>query len=216
MDWSRTRAYSEELRGNIWINLAGRDPHGIVEPGAEYEAVRDRVVAELAELTDPATGRRLVNRVWRREEWFSGPYVERIPDLLVEADYPDIFRPRGKYRGAEPVRHLTVAEMRRRVSGCHRAEGIFIARGAGIRAGAALPPVEITDVAPTILYLLGEPIPNWMDGRVLAEMLEPETLAARPDPRGQAGPNVVDSADTEYSAEEISMLSDRLSGLGYL
>lgn len=216
VDWSRTRAYSEELRGNIWINLAGRDPHGIVEPGAEYEAVRDRVVAELAELTDPATGRRLVNRVWRREEWFSGPYVERIPDLLVEADYPDIFRPRGKYRGAEPVRHLTVAEMRRRVSGCHRAEGIFIARGAGIRAGAALPPVEITDVAPTILYLLNEPIPDWMDGRVLAEMLEPETLAARPDPRGQAGPNVADSADTEYSAEEISMLSDRLSGLGYL
>ncbi|MCX6032304.1 MAG: alkaline phosphatase family protein [Chloroflexi bacterium] len=216
MDWSRTLAYSEELRGNIWINLRGRDPHGIVEPGAEYEAVRDRIIAELAQLTDPVTGRRLVNRVWRREERFSGPYVERIPDLLVEAEYPDIFRPRGKYRGVEPVRHLTLAEMRHRVSGCHRPEGIFIARGAGIRAGAALPPAEITDVAPTVLYLLGEPIPEWMDGRVLTEMLEPEMLAAQPHRRDPKRQEATSASEMDYDAEEIDILSDRLKGLGYL
>jgi len=114
------------------------------------------------------------------------------------------------------VRHLPLAEMRAHVSGCHRPEGIFIARGAGIRAGAVLSPVEITDVAPTILYLLGEPIPAWMDGRVATEMLEPELRAGQPDRRAQVAPDALGSADLEYNAEELKLLRDRLSGLGYL
>jgi hypothetical protein len=201
--------------------------------------VRDRIIAELPLLTDPRTGRRLIKRVWRREERFSGPYVEHLPDLLVEAEYPDLFRPRGRYRGLEPVRHLTVEQMqRRRVTGCHRSEGIFLARGAGIRAGAALPPVEITDVAPTALYLLGEPIPDWMDGRVLAEILKPtvaETTAqsrARCEASRRGGEAVTTNACTvsgsvpvsdtpdaetvEYDDEEARLVAARLKGLGYL
>lgn len=216
VDWSRTLAYSEELRGNIWINLRGRDPQGIVESGAEYEAVRDRIIAELSQLTDPVTGQRLVSRVWRREERFSGPYLESIPDLLVEAEYPDIFQPRGKYRGTAPVRHLTLNEMRRRVSGCHRPAGIFIARGPGVRAGATLPPAEITDVTPTILYLLDEPIPDWVDGRVLTEMLLPELLVERPISKNESGGEYLSSGDFEYSPDDEKIIKDRLTGLGYL
>jgi predicted AlkP superfamily phosphohydrolase/phosphomutase len=215
------------------VNLAGRDPHGIVAPGAAYEAVRDQIIAELSELTDPATGRRLVKKVWRREERFSGPYVERLPDLLVEAEYPDLFRPRvgrSKTCPYEPVRHLTMEEMqRRRITGCHRSEGIFLAYGEGIRAGTALPAVEITDVAPTALYLLGEPVPDWMDGRVLTEIMEPTTLETTgvvtmsmqaisgpaPEP-----PDVEDPRQGaerfEYGDEEARLVTARLKGLGYL
>ncbi|MEI2692188.1 MAG: alkaline phosphatase family protein [Anaerolineae bacterium] len=99
VDWYHTRAFSEELRGNIWINLAGRDPHGIVQPGAEYEALRDQIVATLPALTDAATGGRPIRRVWRREELFHGPYLERFPDLIVEAEYADVFKPRGNVSG---------------------------------------------------------------------------------------------------------------------
>jgi predicted AlkP superfamily phosphohydrolase/phosphomutase len=216
VDWAHTLAYSEEVRGNIWVNLRGRDPHGIVEPGAEYEGVRDRIIAELTSLTDPRTGRRLVDRVWRREERFHGPYLGQLPDLLVEAETPDLFRPRGNYRGVAPVRHLTKEEMLRRVSGCHRSEGILIARGAGIHAGLEFAPVEITDVVPTALYLLGEPVPDWMDGRVLVEILQPELLAERPIERLGPAVSSGSSEDLEYSIDDAQALKDRLTGLGYL
>ncbi len=223
VDWAHTLAYSEEVRGNIWINLKGRDPQGVVTPGAEYEALRSRIISELQDLRDPATGQRLVHRVWRREERFSGPFSERLPDLLVEAAYPDLFRPRGAYTGREPVRHLTVEEMsRRRITGCHRANGIFFAHGPAVQPDLPLAPASILDVAPTVLYLLGEPAPGWMDGRVLTEMLTPAALAAQPvETRPQAPPpvNPADGAGGAvqgYDEAEAQEVTDRRAGLGYL
>ena len=223
VDWAHTLAYSEEVRGNIWINLKGRDPQGVVTPGAEYEALRSRIISELQDLRDPATGQRLVHRVWRREERFSGPFSERLPDLLVEAAYPDLFRPRGAYTGREPVRHLTLEEMsRRRITGCHRANGIFFAHGPAVQPDLPLAPASILDVAPTVLYLLGEPAPGWMDGRVLTEMLTPAALAAQPvETRPQAPPpvNPADGAGGAvqgYDEAEAQEVTDRLAGLGYL
>ncbi len=223
IDWAHTQAFSEEVRGNIWINLKGRDPQGIVSPGAEYEALRQRISAGLHELTDPHSGRRLVRRVWRREELFSGPFSERLPDLLVEADYPDLFRPRGAYTGRQPVRRLTLEEMRRRrITGCHRATGIFMAHGPGVQAGLTLPPASILDVAPTALHLLGEPVPAWMDGRILTELLTPEAQAARPIVTGAqeppAPPSTASGGDDvqNYDETEARAIADRLAGLGYL
>ncbi len=43
IDWSRTRVSSRGQWGHLYINLKGRDPHGIVDP-ADY----DRVCAEVA------------------------------------------------------------------------------------------------------------------------------------------------------------------------
>lgn len=209
--------------GNIWINLKGRDPQGTVAPGAEYEALRQRIINDLQDLRDPRSGKRLVRRVWRREERFTGPFSERLPDLLVEAEYPDLFRPRGAYSGREPVRHLTVDEMRhRRITGCHRATGIFYAHGPAVQPNLALAPASILDVAPTVLYLLGEPTPGWMDGRVLTEMLTPEALAAQPVETGpQTPPPAVltptDGAGVQtYDDAEAQEVTDRLAGLGYL
>ncbi len=222
VDWAHTLAYSEEVRGNIWINLKGRDPHGTVAPGAEYEALRQRIINDLQDLRDPRSGKRLVRRVWRREERFTGPFSERLPDLLVEAEYPDLFRPRGAYSGREPVRHLTVDEMRhRRITGCHRATGIFYAHGPAVQPNLALAPASILDVAPTVLYLLGEPTPGWMDGRVLTEMLTPEALAAQPLETGpQTPPAVLTPTDgvgvQTYDDAEAQEVTDRLAGLGYL
>jgi len=221
VDWAHTLAYSEEVRGNIWINLKGRDPQGTVAPGAEYEALRDRVITGLQDLRDPRTGKRLVRRVWRREERFSGPFSDRLPDLLVEADYPDLFRPRGAYTGREPVRHLTMEEMRhRRITGCHRPNGIFFAHGPAVQADLSLAPASILDVAPTVLHLLGEPVPSWMDGRVLTEMLTPEALAGQPVESRPQTPLPVTSGDgagvQSYDEAEAQEVKDRLAGLGYL
>ncbi len=217
IDWSSTLAYSEEVRGNIWINLRGRDPHGIVEPGEPYETLRSRIIEILPELRDPRSGQPLIKRVWRREERFSGPYVERFPDLVVEAVYPDLFRPRGAYQGSAPVRHLTVEEMRgRRITGCHRAHGIFMARGNGVQPGRWLPGADITDVAPTVMYLLGEPVPTWMDGRVLTDIFTPDVLTQRPVRLDGQTVITAGRADVTYDEADAQKLADRLAGLGYL
>ena len=87
---------------------------------------------------------------------------------------------------------------------------------------------SILDLAPTLLYLLGLPIPRDMDGRVLETMLQPGQLAAHPiafasAPDGGAGSEhdaTAAAPDGEqrgkYSEEEEEAVRRRLQGLGYL
>ncbi len=217
VDWYRTRAFSEELRGNIWINLAGRDPHGLVAPGEEYEALRDQIIATLPELTDPATGQRPIRRVWRREELFSGPYLERFPDLIVEADYADVFKPHGANRSAPAARQMTPAELAQiTITGCHRSNGIFIAWGPDIRPGGQVQGAALIDVAPTALHLLGQPVPVEMDGHVLRAALAGS--AAGPVRAATLNELGFDGAGAEvnFSDAEEEYVRERLAGLGYL
>lgn len=217
VEWSHTRAFSEELRGNIWINLRGRDPQGVVEPGAEYEALRDQIIATLPKLADPVTGDRPIRRVRRREELYSGPYLERLPDLIVEADYPDMFKPHGAFHGAAAVRNLSAEEMRQRaITGCHRMNGVLIAWGPDVQPGSAIADPALIDVAPTVLHMLGQPVPREMDGRVLAETLRGDALGpvrlTTLTELGFDGPG----AEVGFSDDEAEYVRERLAGLGYL
>ncbi|NQT19596.1 MAG: alkaline phosphatase family protein [Planctomycetes bacterium] len=85
LDMARTTAYSWSA-GEVFINLRGREPHGIVEPGDEYEALRSRIIDALENLTD--ANRRLNIRVFRREEVFTGEHVREAPDLMVDVAEP--------------------------------------------------------------------------------------------------------------------------------
>ena len=217
VDWHRTQAFSEELRGNIWINLKGRDPHGVVEPGADYEALRDRIIADLPSAANRESGRQPIRRVWRREELFRGPYLERLPDLIVEADYPDMFKPHGAYHGPETVRYLSPEEMRQRaITGCHRMNGVFIAWGPDVRPGVTLTDAALIDVAPTVLHMLGQHVPKEADGQVLAAVLREDVLGpvktATLAELGFEGPG----AEVSFSEDEADYVRERLAGLGYL
>ena len=79
VDFERTQAFAYGTFGNIVINVRGRERTGTVEPGAEYEAVRDAIASGLRELRDPATGRPIVAAVHRREELFSGRSSSACP-----------------------------------------------------------------------------------------------------------------------------------------
>ncbi|MEA3336849.1 MAG: alkaline phosphatase family protein [Chloroflexota bacterium] len=217
VDWSKTLAYSEELRGNIWINLRGRDPQGIVEPGQAYEALRDNIISTLPQLTDPQSGARLIRHVWRREELYDGPYLEHLPDLIVEADYPDMFKPHAAYRGWAAARQLSPEEMAQRaITGCHRMNGVFIAWGPDVQSASQLGQASLIDIAPTALHLLGQPVPVEMDGRVLSEVLADADSArvstATLEELGLDGTGI----ERGYSDEEADYVRERLAGLGYL
>jgi hypothetical protein len=93
--------------------------------------------------------------------------------------------------------------------------GIFLLAGPGVRQGQVLTDCQVTDAAPTALYCLDQPIPDYMDGRVLTQALEPGLLAGRP-PRlvGVAQDAFGDTA--VLSPEEEREVAERLRDLGYI
>ena len=82
VDWSKTRAYAMGL-GEVYINLKGRESQGIVEPGAEYDALKIELKERLVAMVDPETGESPVSRVVSREEAYSKFDPNMIPDLFV-------------------------------------------------------------------------------------------------------------------------------------
>ncbi len=223
IDWSKTLAYSEELNyaPSIWINVRGRQSEGLVSPGNEYAQVRQTILKRLAELKDPETGERVVKRAYVREELYRGPFLERAPDVVLELnlDRGYSYTCLPSVPGAPPIRWLTEDECRgfkgRNVNGSHRREGVLILTGLSIERGVVLSKAAIEDVTPTILYLLGLPIPVDLDGRVLTEaIVEP----ARPlSSCMQASPTRQDAGQVRpYSLKQEAVLSKRLRDLGYL
>jgi predicted AlkP superfamily phosphohydrolase/phosphomutase len=207
VDWSKTIAYSMGHVGQIYINLQGREPYGIVTPN-RYAAARQQVIDALNTLTDPATGKPLVDRIIPREEAAHGPYADQGADLhLILDGYKTIAFPLFATEG----RMLT--PQIRGDSGCHRLHGVFIGNGAAFVNGATVPNARIIDLAPTILHLLNVPVPEDMDGRVLTDALTPE-LRGKATQVGAAA--TTSTAQVDFTDEEQAEVEERLRALGYL
>lgn len=82
VDWPRTAARAMGA-GHIYLNVRGREPDGLVSPGAEYEALLTRIRTALERLADPLSGLRVVSRVRRGTELFEGAAATAAPDLVV-------------------------------------------------------------------------------------------------------------------------------------
>jgi predicted AlkP superfamily phosphohydrolase/phosphomutase len=164
VDWNHTRAYALAL-GQIYVNRMGRESHGIVRAGAEYDSVRDGIVREFEMLRDPDTGERVVHKVYKSEEIFHGPFFQDAPDMVVgfERGYrvswqtslggipPEVIEPNERRWSAD---HCSVDPS--------EVPGVFFAS----RPVQATDP-HIIDVAPTVLTGLGVTPPAAMDGRDL-------------------------------------------------
>jgi predicted AlkP superfamily phosphohydrolase/phosphomutase len=198
------------------VNLRGREEHGIVEPGAEYEQVRDEIAAGAMDIRGP-DAEPIVAAVHKREDLFDGPHIEKVPDLLIEfTDY--------KWLGKGNLRKVTdsvwdTIELEpgsdHRYVGSHRHEGIFALAGpSAVHAERTF--VGIEDVAPTVLYLLGEPLPADLEGRLIAEAIDPDLLDRRPPEYDDSGPQDVAGPAEGYSAAEAEEIEERLRGLGYV
>jgi predicted AlkP superfamily phosphohydrolase/phosphomutase len=214
IDWSRTRAQGN-LTGDepvIIINLKGREPQGIVEPGDEYERLREEIAQRLLALWDPEANDRVIERVYRREEIYHGSYVDQAPDLeFITRGL--LYRTRGKL----DVRDALETPVNLSPS-MHREEGIFIMRGPGVKSGIEIGTTRLMDLAPSILYLLGGEVPEDMDGRVVEEAFREGVLHHRPirygppvdwEPAGTGERQV-------FSTEEARNVEESLRGLGYV
>ena len=221
IDWTRTKAYCSEVLAtppSISINLRGVKPQGIVEQ-SEYEPLLKLISDKLKELKDPRTDEPVIKRILRREEIFHGPYVNEAADLILDwwetshfstsHSFPeDMLRPAVEIRERRPS---TRAEW----GGTHRRDGILIAHGKAFKKGAEIHGARLIDMAPTILYLMGQPVPEDMDGRVLEELFEPAFIAAN---RIQVGgsESLKSGQGAQYSDEETAVVEERLKALGYI
>jgi predicted AlkP superfamily phosphohydrolase/phosphomutase len=193
--------------GQIYINLQGREPHGSVTLD-RYAAARQKVIDVLNTLIDPGTGQPLVDRIIPREEAAHGPYADQGADLhLILDGYKTIAFPLFATEGRVLTPQI------RGDSGCHRLHGIFIGSGAAFAHGAAVNNARIIDLAPTILHVLNVPVPEDMDGRVLADALAPE-LRAQATQVGAAA--TTSTAQVDFTEAEQAEVEERLRALGYL
>jgi predicted AlkP superfamily phosphohydrolase/phosphomutase len=210
VDWSHSVAYSFGRHyGPVYLNVRGREPQGIVEPGAEYERVCQQIAAAALEFRHPQTGRLLVDRVLRGQEVYHGPHAEHAPDLiLIPADPRDIFF------GLADFGSNRVVDTVYRYSGMHRDHGMLLMAGPQIAAGAPVEGASIADITPTLLHLMGQPIPEDMDGRPRVELLAPAYRERAPElaPAQEAEPGT----RTVFNEQEEEQIAERLRGLGYL
>ena len=94
--------------------------------------------------------------------------------------------------------------------------GVLIAWGPDIQPGGQAKAAKLIDVAPTVLHLLGHPVPSEMDGRVLSEVLRPDAaVGVGTTSLAELGYQGI-GTEVGYSQEEAEYVRERLAGLGYL
>lgn len=176
-DWSRTRAFllpSDHFQALLSLNLKGREPRGIVEPGPDADSLMEEIRGRLLEIENLDTGKPAVAGVVKTADVYDGPNLLELPDLVVQ------------WAKDGPIEHLRLpdvgevsAEGFALRKAQHAPDGFLIAGGAGIAEGAKLERARTIDFAPTVLHLLGQPLPAELDGRILSELLSEADDAPR-------------------------------------
>jgi predicted AlkP superfamily phosphohydrolase/phosphomutase len=208
IDWDRTTAYCPTPSSN-GIFITPPTPAGGGVPPERYEAFRRQLIQGLLEFTDAGTGQPVITQIWSREEAFSGAQMASAPDLTL------MLRDGGL---VSILPSDTLLRPRAEITGAHRPNGVFVAAGKGMRRGISLPSLSILDVAPLLLYTLGLPIPEDLEGRVPGAVFELEHL--RSHPIGFAAPHPLPSPKTaelpEIDPRMEAEVMGQLRALGYM
>lgn len=217
VDFSRTRAaiMHAGMAGFLYINLRGRQPQGIV-PQKEYESLRDELIERFRGPDCLMVGPHgetinLFSAVHKPEELYGCSREEQpwMPDLIIIPH--ETLAVVRRVKGNRVVRWLPYS----RIEGTHRPEGIFLAAGPDI-AHAANVSAHLADCAPTILTLMGLPVPQNMQGRVLSEIFGRTPNVLRESGAHATTRQAADCGEIVYSAQDLEQVTARLTNLGYL
>ena len=197
IDWGRSSAICVETGGN-WGSLR------ILKKGQEESRLEGEISEKLSRLTDPDTGRKLVLQVLKGSQLFQGPYQDQMPDLVFELDgvradfsfHEALLRPESIYH--------------------HRRQGVFLAWGRGVSGKTVLSePAHLTDLAPTVLQLLGLPIARALDG---TSLITPPPSTRSPAPIPDYPPFEPEWVGVSGRTKQAPSqdIKDNLRSLGYL
>jgi predicted AlkP superfamily phosphohydrolase/phosphomutase len=192
VDWSSTKAYSQQSYGQVYINTGKREPIGSVTED-EYLALRNQIIEELMLLKDPETGNSIFDKYYLGEDIYKGSFADHAPDIYFKtAD------PRHEIIGFSKSGEIFVEPY---LSGTHTQNGIFICKGPEIKKHEEITDAELTDICPTVLHLLNLPIPSYADGKILYNMFEQNS------PLAAAGAEYEDQSKIKKREEEQKIAS---------
>ncbi|HEV7126374.1 MAG TPA: hypothetical protein VGN32_02910 [Ktedonobacterales bacterium] len=204
--WPETLAYGLGT-GQVWVNLRGREPHGGVRSSQEYQEVRDALVEQFTtQWLDPDTNEPVVEQVIKKEAAYTGDFLFSAPDLIV------VFRP--QYGASPRAIGLEFDGVSVRTNDAYAGTSVgapsarLIAAGPVFASGLTAT-ASLIDFAPSVMYLLGQPIPQNVDGRVITSMFSESYCQQHPVAYDDTDPGAL-------SQEEESLIVDRLRTLGYL
>ncbi|HDI75059.1 MAG TPA: hypothetical protein ENF55_03795 [Thermoprotei archaeon] len=189
VDWSRTKVFPYFEPSYIWVNLKSKYPHGSVED-SEYDEIVEETIKALYSIRDFETGECPIAVALRKEDAvYLGQWGDRVGDIVyfLKPSYSCWNTPRFDKISAEVMCLPEVAPVSTRptnVTGYHSTYlpnariGVFeipapiIVAGKGFKKGYRRPkPAFMTDIAPTILHALGLEVPDYMEGKVLRDLL---------------------------------------------
>jgi len=212
IDWKKTRVFAAMY--GLCLNIKGREPYGTVPPGAAREALEQEVIAKLRLLRDPLHDELAVDDAIVSKDCYSGEYLQTAPDIQFMMQGLACLPKEDLNANTHFGRRKYAA-----VSGTHRMDGIFAVAGGPqcpTATGAVYEGMHIQDSLPTLLHMVGEPIPAWMEGSVQTAALQKDWLAQNP-PRFSQEEIVRGIADgNTWSDEESKRVEESLRGLGYL
>ncbi|MFC7068797.1 alkaline phosphatase family protein [Halobaculum lipolyticum] len=203
--------------GSVYVNRRDRFDAGTVAP-EEVPALKRRMRELFESVTDPETGERVLE-VYDGDDLF--PDDPESPDLVVEGV--------EGYLVQVPLTDAAVVDAERAAAG-HRPEGILFATGPDVAPGAAVEGANVTDVLPTLLHAIDEPIPSTVDGEVLWSVFADGSDAAargvrtstvtEPSPSERAAATTVagggGDAGSDADDDDDGSVEARLRGLGYI
>ena len=208
VDWTKTRAFASPIpQQGVFVNVAGREPFGIV-PEADVARLKDDIAARFLDLRG-RDGEPVTDRVYKSEEVFAGDALDGAPDVLP------VLRDHTFELDDELFHREVFSDVAHLPRGVHHPDGIVALAGPGIRAGAAVTGT-VMDVTPTLLYMAGLRIPEGTDGRVLTEAFDADHLSSSPPATIPAVTDEGAPDESPYSAEEEAIIEESLRGLGYL
>jgi len=179
VDWSKTKAFAQYGWAiQIYVNLKGRDPQGIIEPGKEYEKVRDKIIRLLYDTVDPKNGKHPVILALRREQadplLHCGPNAGDVIYVLdPEYEASGTIRVPSKHYEKPHFASIHSTVLPNATLGMGTIEAIYIFKGPGVRKGWKRPkPIRLIDFAPTVSYAMSIPAPAQADGTAIYDIFE--------------------------------------------
>jgi predicted AlkP superfamily phosphohydrolase/phosphomutase len=182
IDWEKTQAYAQGMV-HVYVNLQGREPHGSVKPGSEYEKVVESLIDTLYDIKDPKTAQRpIVLALSNKDAEFLGLSGQRVGDVVVAANA--VYALDNRVRIKEPLfEDLKVGFRDASIHGSQlpsldlgengTIKSIFIAHGPRIKKGyVRKKPINMVDVAPTVAHILGISAPKDSEGAIMHDIFE--------------------------------------------
>lgn len=198
IDLAKSRAFANDSLG-IHINKNNVE---------NYEALRNDIIAKLADFKDPA-GNKIIRAIWKKENLYTGSHMEQIPDV--------VFITTGDYKVTAPLNDKLIDRIKgkARITGAHDSayHGIFIACGQNI-SGQKIEEFKMIDFLPTILSYFNIEVPEHIDGSARMEIFKELDAAKIPQKSEVAG--MQEAVSAPYTKKEEEEIKKNLRGLGYL